>query len=424
MAKDQKQQNRITKNEALAALDDIHEKYKRLPSTDIEKFAPVYYPIAIVEMNLDEMSFEDFESVQYSILKLVSLGVLDHRVIAETLGLSSNYVFKVIRLLNGYGHMDGGGITQLGLDSLRSGQKIVKSQVRQKFQLDALNGTLLKVEQTITETMLNDREQTNITIGHLDYLDGMPVKEISDQLAKNNISRYVHQKAGIINTNVTGINDVRCTEIKYARCYLMKVRNCEEPIVFAKRYDGSKKEVKERFSWRPFSVKSKAVLDKYGFEQDIPFNSETAKKYVGQLYQMLLEREKKVNLVQEIQYAMRKVYPFEEAGVEIARTEGIVVPTVNIDESAFRIYRSWILNFLIGLQNDGEYLITNEKLYGHVISLRTESLKMLDLAELLDACVQKYGKGNVVKRIKNQFKDYEGSDLIDRIEKELKKLCI
>ena len=139
---------------------------------------------------------------------------------------------------------------------------------------------------------------------------------------------------------------------------------------------------------------------------------------------MLLEREKKVNLVQEIQYAMRKVYPFEEAGVEIARTEGIVVPTVNIDESAFRIYRSWILNFLIGLQNDGEYLITNEKLYGHVISLRTESLKMLDLAELLDACVQKYGKGNVVKRIKNQFKDYEGSDLIDRIEKELKKLCI
>lgn len=73
----------------------------------------------------------------------------------------------------------------------------------------------MKVDQTITDNMLNDREQTNITIGHLDYLDGMPVQEISTQLAKNNLSKYVHQKSGIINTNVTKINDVRCTEVKF-----------------------------------------------------------------------------------------------------------------------------------------------------------------------------------------------------------------
>lgn len=422
MAKEHKQYNRTAKNEALAALDDIHEKYKKLPSTDIEKFAPVYYPIAIVEMNLDEISFEDFESVQYTILKMISLGVSDHVVIAETLGLSPNYVFKIIRLLNGYGHLDGNGITELGRDSINRGQKVIKAQVWQKFQLDALNGTLLKVDQTITDNMLNDREQTNITIGHLDYLEGMPVKEISTQLAKSNLSKYVHQKSGIINTNVTRINDVRCTEVKYARCYLMKVRNCDEPIVFAKRYDSSKEDVKERFSWQPFSIKNAVILEKYGFETDIPFNSEVARRYVGQLYSMLIERGKKVNLVEEIQYAMRKVYRFEETGVEIARTDGVVVPTVNIDERAFRIYRSWIINFLIGIQNDGEYLITNEKLYGHVISLRTESLKLLDLAELISNKINKYGKTNVVKRIKDKYKDYEGDDLIEQIEKEVRSL--
>lgn len=422
MAKEHKQSNRTAKNEALAALDDIHEKYKKLPSTDIEKFAPVYYPIAIVEMNLDEVSFEDFESVQYTILKMISLGVTDHVVLAETLGLSPNYVFKIIRLLNGYGHLDGNGITELGRDSINQGQKIVKSQVWQKFQLDALNGTLLKVDQTITDNMLNDREQTNITIGHLDYLDGMPVQEISTQLAKNNLSKYVHQKSGIINTNVTKINDVRCTEVKYARCYLMKVRNCDEPIVFAKRYDSSKKDVKERFSWQPFSVKNAVILEKYGFETDIPFNSDVARRYIGQLYSMLIERGKKVNLIEEIQYAMRKVYRFEEIGVEIARTDGVVVPTVNIDERAFRIYRSWIINFLIGIQNDGEYLITNEKLYGHVISLRTESLKLLDLAELITNKIDKYGKSNVLKRIRDKYKDYEGDNLIEVIEKEVRSI--
>ena len=422
MAKEHKQNNRTAKNEALAALDDIHEKYKKLPSTDIEKFAPVYYPIAIVEMNLDEVSFEDFESVQYTILKMISLGVTDHVVLAETLGLSPNYVFKIIRLLNGYGHLDGNGITELGRDSISQGQKIVKSQVWQKFQLDALNGTLLKVDQTITDNMLNDREQTNITIGHLDYLDGMPVQEISTQLAKNNLSKYVHQKSGIINTNVTKINDVRCTEVKYARCYLMKVRNCDEPIVFAKRYDSSKEDVKERFSWQPFSVKNAVILEKYGFETDIPFNSDVARRYIGQLYSMLIERGKKVNLVEEIHYAMRKVYRFEEIGVEIARTDGVVVPTVNIDERAFRIYRSWIINFLIGIQNDGEYLITNEKLYGHVISLRTESLNLLDLAELISNKIDKYGKSNVLKRIRDKYKDYEGDNLIEAIEKAVRSI--
>ena len=123
-----------------------------------------------------------------------------------------------------------------------------------------------------------------------------------------------------------------------------------------------------------------------------------------------------------MKYAMKKVYCFEMEGVEIARTEGVVVPTVNIDERAFRIYRSWIINFLIGLQNDGEYLITNEKLYGHIISLRTESLKMWDLADLLCEKIKKHGKSSIVKRIKDKYKDYEGEDLIKKISNEIAAL--
>lgn len=424
MAKDNKKDQRITaKNEAMNALDDIHEKYRKLPSTDIEKFAPVYYPIAIIEMNLDEMTFEDFESVQFAILNLVSLGISDYKVIAETLGLSPNYVFKIIRILNGYGHLDDNGITEIGMDSINSGKKIVKSQVWQKFQVDALNGTLLKVEQAVTENILNDRDQTRITIGHLNYLDGMSVEEISSQLTKNNCNTYIKQKSSILNTNVTSINDVRCVEVKYAKCYMMKVRNCDEPIVFAKRYDSNQKEVKERFSWEPFSVKSKVLLDKYGFESDVPFSTDVAKKYVAQLYTMMLERAEKVNLIEEIKYTMNLVYPFDETGVQIVRTDGVIVPTVNIDERAFMKYRTWIINYLIGIQQYGEYLITHERLFGHVISLRTESLLILDVAQLLTDKIENHGKINIVKRLRDKYKDYEGSEnIILLLDKELRKL--
>ena len=134
MAQDKKTPYKVGRNEVLDALDSIRDKYKKLPVADIEKFAPVYYPIAIVEMNLDEMTFEDFESVQFAILNLVSLGITDYKVVADTLGLSSNYVFKVFRLLAGYGHMDEKGITKLGMESITTGKKIVKAQVWQKFQ--------------------------------------------------------------------------------------------------------------------------------------------------------------------------------------------------------------------------------------------------------------------------------------------------
>lgn len=424
MEKDEKKkQKHDAKNEAMIALDDIHEKYGKLPSTDIEKFAPVYYPIAIVEMNLDEVSFEDFESVQFAVLSLAELGITDYQVIARTLGLSPHYVFKLMRLLNGYGHMDENGITELGKESIHTGKKIVKARVWQKFQVDALNGTLLKVEQAVTEDMLNDRSETRLAVGHLDYLDSMPVEEISSQLTKNNCNSYIRQKAGILNTNVTSINDVRCSEIRYAKCYMMKLRGCDEPVVFAKRYDSSKEDVKDRFSWEPFSVKSHGIRTKYGFEEDIPYSSKAAEGYIAQLYDMMLQRAEKVKLLEEIKYTMDLVYPFCEEGVKIARTDGVVVPTVDVDERAFVKYRSWILNYLIGMYKDGEYLITHERLFGNIISLRTESLLILDTAALLMEKIGKYGKISIVKRFREQFKDYEGEEnLIVKIGEELKKL--
>lgn len=128
------------------------------------------------------------------------------------------------------------------------------------------------------------------------------------------------------------------------------------------------------------------------------------------------------DLSRAIQNTMELVYPFEEKGVEIVATERTVVPIVKLDARAFRKYRTWIINFLIGIHQDGEYLITNERLYGKIISLRTEDLQILDVAKRLHDVITVHGKMNIVRRLKDKFKDYEGEDnIIDLIEKELKE---
>ncbi|MGI6731308.1 MAG: hypothetical protein ACOX5F_05315 [Anaerovoracaceae bacterium] len=419
-----KERQRSTKNDAMIALADIHQKYPNIKTTDIEKFAPVYYPIAIIEMDLEEKTFEDFESVQYSILNLVSLGITDYNVIAETLGLSPNYVFKIIRLLNGYGHMDGDGITEMGRESVREGKKIVKSQVWQKFQVDALNGTLLKVEQVVVENMLNEKNKTRMTIGHLNYLDGMSVEDISSQLEKNDYNSYIRQKSSILNTNVIKINNIRCLEVRYAKSYMIKVRDCDEPIVFAKRYDSKQREVKERFYWEPFSVESKAIQSRLGFGSDIPVSSNIARNYISQLYSMMIDRADRADLMEEIIWTMKWIYPFHEEGIKIVQSEDSrAIPVVNIYEKAFQKYRSWIINFLIGIQEDGEYLITHERLYGNIVSLRTDSPLLLDVAKLLVEKIEKYGKLDLIKRFRDKFNDYEGEDnIITLMGKELKTM--
>ena len=83
-------------------------------------------------------------------------------------------------------------------------------------------------------------------------------------------------------------------------------------------------------------------------------------------------------------------------------------------------YRGWIINFLIGIQQDGEYLITHERLFGNVISLRTESLMILDVADKLEKKIKAHGKVEIIKRLKNKYKDYEGKEnLILVIDREL-----
>ena len=273
----------------------------------------------------------------------------------------------------GYGHIDKKGVTTLGKESILKGKKIIKSQVRQKFQVDALNGTLIKVNQIVSDNMLSSKDKTLFAVGHLDYLDGITTEIIVDQLQSQNYSDYINQKSGILNTNVLAIHAVECIEVKYARCFIMRLKGVSEPVIFAKRYDRDKREIKDRFSWQPFSIPDPELREKFALEPEIPMSNRLTKEYTSNVYKMLIERSQNVDLQQEAYKALRKVYPFEEEGVFVGGyTRGNIL-IVNVDERAFKKQTSWLPYFKQQLKDHGEYLVTNQHLYGKIISVRSDA---------------------------------------------------
>lgn len=421
MAKENQYRN--NKFEILDVLDDIRSRYQGITAANIEAFAPVYYPIAIVEMTLDERTFEDFETVHLTILRLMSLGISDHRIIAQTLGLSPNYVFKILRVLAGYGHINGTELTDLGRESLSSGQKIITTQTIQKFQVDALNGTLIRVRETVTSNTLSSKDETSVIIGHLDYLDGITFDSLSNQLTGSTCENYLNQKSGILHTNVTAVRDARCLEIKYAKCYLLKLRDQHYPIIFTKRYDRTEKNIKKRFSWHPISVCHMRLAPQYGFDPAVPVSTPLANDYLEKLYAMLAEAIRPDKLEEEIPKAISRAYPFQEAGLRFAPPGYDGSRRVMISEEAFDRYRRQLVVILRDLHRTGSYLVTSEYLYGHMVSIQTESPKVRALAELLCAKIDQHGQLKVTQHLAEYFRDAEeGSSVADNMTAALQQL--
>lgn len=399
--------NKPGRHEAVYALADIRERYPRIRPADIEQFAPVYYPVAMVEMLLEEQTFEDFETVHLAVLRLIALGIADYRLAAQTLGLSASYVFKVMHLLTGYGHIADGQLTELGRESLQAQKKIVTTDTMQKFQVDALNGRLLKTQQAVAGNMLNSKDETITMIGHLNYLDGMDAQTLSSQLTNGSCEEYLNQKSGVLHTNVRRIKAARCTEIKYAKCYLLKLRGVAQPVVFAKRYNRMEQELKLRFPWQPFSVQDDALIRRYGLEADTPLNSQLTADYVQQLYQMLRSQTSgpKFNPSEEVGKLLSHSTPFRVDALDIR--VGAEQTIVYVPEQAVVKFNGELVNILSGIHRDGEYLITNQWLYGHMVSVRTRAADVQLLGAMLSECITRYGQKKVVGILKERFRDQE-----------------
>lgn len=407
------------KNDCLYAMHEIRQKFSMIENSDIEAFAPIYYPVAIVEILFDEKTFEDFDTVQLAVFRLYALGIKDYTTISDLLGLSSLYVSKILNLLLNIGLIDNQGITQIGQESLDEKKKItVSKRIAQRCQVDALNGCLIKIENTISSNVLNETSLTNVNIAHLNYLDGIKEETVNSQLKNQDYSDFISHNSGILNSNIMDIHEVKCVEIKYAKCYILKDSKAADPIIFAKRYNPGKKDLNERFTWQPFSVGVESDKQRYGLPDEIPISNNLSRQYVKNAYHMISELGFGINIEEQALYTLRRVYKFER---ETLIMEGIVGKhfVIKVNEKSFRKYRAFVGDFLLEIQENGCYLFTDYYLFGKILSVKTDSNRLLAVATLLKNKIESTEKSKVFGILREKLWDFEGEAdrlLIDEIE--------
>ena len=395
-----------TGSDAMAALADICARYPAIRNGNIELFAPVYYPIAMVELRLAEQTFEDFETVQLTVLRLVALGMHDAGIIGKTLGLSTSYVRKVLRLLQGYGHLNQNGLTQLGADSLKQQQKIVINETVQTFQMDAMNGTLLKVEQVVAENSLSELADTHFLMGHLSHLEGISEQTLRDQLMGQGGNAFIHRDKGILHANVTGIQGARCAGLQYARAYMLKLSGQSLPIVLTKRYNKAQKEMSQRFTWQPFSVGNTGIASALGFAPDTVVGSRQANEYLLQLLEMLAQAQQEHPVKpEEVLRAAGKVCRLHTEQLRTYERDRRIC--VEISDQAVAAVNGRLLRLLVRCFKEGEQLLTNEHLYGRLISLRITGNTLKILGQRLGTMDEDTLK-ETIRKLLDQFQDYRG----------------
>jgi len=384
MSQDTTQNNKSTKSRDIQwVLRDIRAKYPAIQSQDIQFFSRIYYPIAILEIDMEEKSFEDFEFVQLTVLKLFALGHKEPEVIADLLGLSPNYVHRVLSLLEGYGHIKDSMLTETGRSSVETGKKIITMNVKQKFQADALNINLISLDRTISESLLNDLSETRLYAPHLSYGEGISIKQIEDELLNADLSRYKKQKGGVLHSNAMRINDVTCEGIKYAESYMMKLKDLSCPLVFTKRYDPSIEEFSKRFSWQPFSIPDLECAQRYGFDINTPIHSENTRITIEKLYNIAVEYANR-ELDNNADSFLDKICTFNKDNVVLfindIQYDMPKVIYIEVNLKSFDLSDRRLKYLLMDMDDNNEILYTNNYLHGLMVRMATNDPDLIQLA--------------------------------------------
>ena len=239
------------------ALKDFYRSYPSFfLGGRLDTFVPLYYPIAILDLDIEETSSEEFEIIEHSILELVSAEVNEPTDISKVLGLPINYVNRILAILEGYGHIENRKLTELGKMSLQEELKYTKHTNRQKIQIDSLSGVILtkEVYQPITSMFVPGE-----TIARFKHIipNGLIYYSQLDNLL-GDFSRFKSMKKEILHTNAERIDRIVSKEIRFAIGYLVKLSHISDPFVIIKaRKVGQNKEIYDKnnyYYWKPIAI--------------------------------------------------------------------------------------------------------------------------------------------------------------------------
>lgn len=438
--KKRKKNNAYTDDTLLEILEQYPEINAR---EDIECFVQVYYPIAVIDMTLYERSFENIDIINSTILKLINSGVTDHAEIADILGLSEKYVGICIKTLMGYNQISQDGkMTEVGLDSLKENKLVKLFEVTQQFQIDALNGNLLRLDNCLDKRLLFNRDETNGNIGHISYIEGVERSYLEEQLTERKLSELIQCTN---ETNIESVKSIDFKEIKYVSGFMIQLKGWDVPIVFTKRFDLRNRTNPHK--WLPFGVANRDIIydsyeddifckedffDKYGFSYDTPINTDNANEYILSIKNLLdLEKMTLEQFKNTLSFVFVKKYGFDFDSIEtLNNIDDLYEQILNrrnkpldfvVDETKLQYFRSSLLNLLLNIQQNGIALVTHPRLYGLNLSV-TDASGASELGSIAARLFEKHPKIKVLKAINAEFRDYKGSDLFEKLKKFMENL--
>lgn len=374
------------------ALERVIAHNERLDLNSIELFSEVYYPVALLEIEMTETTFEDFELVPLTMMRFVHAGARSAQDIASLSGLSANYVQKVLNLLMGYGYMDEIGLTDLGLQSMQQEKKIAHTAVKQLFKADAITGDLLKLGEQPADEDLQGARGTFHVIPHLPHIEGVSVDALNRQLTQSDLTEYKRYRGDILNANADEIHSVSCVGLEYVRAYLMKLTGLDAPVIIMYRYDPTQKNFRERYRWQPVRVPSEAAYEKYGFDRGIPCYTDEALYIVNDLYKLVCKQVTEMG-ADKLKKLLQHAHPFDYDTMDISLgriMDGVPEQiTVYLNASSFTKWNAFVLKFLAQYDPDRGYLYTDSHLNGLFVRFETQNNDIRRAAKTYQGAIRK-----------------------------------
>lgn len=421
-AKDGANKRRHDRTTFRNGLMDILDRYPKLQPESIRFAAPVYYPIAQIDITADEDTFENFDLIYKSVLQIAQDVGQNPEEIADVLGLSENYVTQVLTVLRGYGHIDADGLTENGRKSLETGQKVMTKTIKQRLQVDALNLVPIRLEDKVSERNLISPRETDYSIGLLFHEEGIALDSLESQI-RADLDTFIRRGRNIINVNLHSLNDVKCQELDYTLGILVCFETHEgqsAPIVFARRRINSwqkrnqqNQQLRTQVAWVPFAVRSETMRRQYGLPETAPLQSQN--HILDEFYERLCRKRVDYYTYQKCSQGggRKKRTPAEIETKMFETMQHVIGDSINLNNCRLECeyagtgilarvkaeVRSWAIvkysdrtfYILLHMAEHGAEIIADDILYGTVLLLQSTDKDVLDMANRLKSAVATYG---------------------------------
>ncbi len=364
------------------ALREILHDNPNIDPSEISLFHQVYYPIANIEVEMDEKQFGDFDTVEKTVLSLIDTGFSSVDILSKLLGVPNMFIDNILRILLGYGHIDKENhITKLGKASLEADRRITEVLVKQIISIDAVSGQPVNIDKSLDKKEMAERSDLDTNKSFL--IPG--AEQISSQaflksLNQDSNIQAMCKKQQLININVTGIRQARLLDIEYASAFAMCIKGNSTPSLYIKMYDPSKEVFHERFSWQP-------LPDKKAGSQLHP-------SALSVTLQNMLQDIQKEHGEQNDRWAMQVLWKDLEEDFLLDRN----FVSANASRSgyilsakAFTAINHSTLNVLLSFAKYGVFVYTDNSIHGTVFHLTPDSSIPLSLLKRLDEKVAEEG---------------------------------